>query len=88
MVLFAQGDNQRPSRVGFGLVFGAGFALPEEVKEPMAEVAAQDAEGPWGIAEAVGDLVGGELFEEIGAERLVLPVGRGLGFEEEPGFFR
>ena len=71
--------------VGFGLRFGARLALAEEVKGPVAELAAQDAEGPRAVAEAAGDLVGGDLFDEIGARRLVLALGSRLGCQEEAG---
>jgi hypothetical protein len=49
-------------------------------------MAAQDTEGTRGITEAPGDFVGGEMLDEIGAERLVLALGGGVGIEEEPGF--
>ena len=51
----------------------------------VAEAVAEDAEGPRGVAEAFGGLGGGETFDEIGAEGLVLAVERLLGGEEEPG---
>jgi hypothetical protein len=88
VVLFAQGDDQRASRVGFGLGFGSPLAQAEEVGRLVAELVAQDAEGTRGIAEAPGDFVGGEMLDEIGAQRLVLALGGGVGFEEEPGFLR
>jgi hypothetical protein len=44
---------------------------------------AQDAERARGVVEAGGNLVGGELFDEIGAESFVLAVERVLGGEEE-----
>jgi hypothetical protein len=46
---------------------------------------AQNAEGARGIAEALGDLLGGEPFEEIGPQGLVLALGGGSRFEEEAG---
>ena len=49
----------------------------------MAELMTQDAERARGVAEAGGDLVGGELFDEIGAESFVLAVEGVLGGEEE-----
>ena len=51
----------------------------------MAELVTEDAEGPGRVAEAAGDLVGGEAFDEVGAEGLVLSVQRRFGGEEEPG---
>jgi hypothetical protein len=46
MVLFAQGKNQRASRVGLGLGLRAGLADAEEIEVVAAELTAQDAEGP------------------------------------------
>ena len=86
MILFAQGDNQRASRVGFGLTLGTGLALAEEIKVLASELAAQDAESSWGIAEPTGHLLGREPLGKIGAEGFVLAVGGRLRFEEESGF--
>jgi hypothetical protein len=88
MVLFAQRDNQRASRAGFGLAFRAGFALAEEIKVLTAELATQDPEGSWGIAESAGDFLGMEAFDEESAKGFVLAVGGRLGFEEESGLGR
>ena len=51
----------------------------------MAELVAEDAEGPRGVAEAASDLVGGESLDEVGAEGLVLSLERRFGGQEEPG---
>jgi hypothetical protein len=49
----------------------------------MAELVAQDAKRAGGVAETGSDLVGGELFDQIGAEGFVLAVEGVLGGEEE-----
>jgi hypothetical protein len=85
MILFAQGNNEGPSGVGLGLSFGSGLALAEEIKGLAAELAAQDAEGPWGVAEAPSGFLGGEVLDEESAQGLVLALRRRLGFEEEAG---
>ena len=86
MVLLAQGNDQRLGGVGLGLRFRARLAWAKEVERLAAELAAQDAEGPGGVAEAAGDLPGGELFDEKGPQGFVLAVRGGLGFQEEPAF--
>jgi hypothetical protein len=86
MILFAQRDDEGASGVSFGLSFWAGFALAEELKGLATELAAQNAKGAGAVAEAVGDLVGGEVFDEKSAQGLVLALGRRLGFQEETGF--
>jgi hypothetical protein len=85
MILFAQSNNEGPSSVGLGLSFGSGLALAKEIKGLAAELAAQNAEGAWGVAEAPGGLMGGEALDKESAQGLVLALGRGLGFEEEAG---
>jgi len=85
MILFAQGDNQRASRVGLGLVLRAGLALAEEIKMLAAELATEDPEGAWAITEAMGHFVRREPLHKEGAESFVLAVGGRLGFEEESG---
>jgi hypothetical protein len=88
MILFAQGDNQRASRIGLGLVLGTGLARTKEIEVLAAKLAAQDAEGPWSIAESPGDLLGGQALNKEGAEGFVLAVGGRLGFEEESSLGR
>ena len=51
----------------------------------VAELMAEDAEGPRRVAEAASDFVGGESLDEVGAEGLVLPLERRFGGQEEPG---
>jgi hypothetical protein len=86
MVLFAQGDDEGAGGVGFGLGLGSGPAWAKEVERPVAELAAEDAEGSWGVAKEVGDLLGRKVLDKIGAQGFVLPLGGRLGLEEEPGF--
>ncbi len=88
MILFAQGDNQRASRVGLGLALWTGLAHAEEIEVLAAELAAQDAEGPWGIAESTGHLLGRKSLDKEGAEGFVLAVRGRLGFEEESSLGR
>jgi len=45
----------------------------------------QNAEGAGGVAEAPGDFLGGELLDEIGAQRLILALAGGGGLQEETG---
>jgi len=49
----------------------------------MAEVVAQDLEGPRRVAEVASDLGRGALFDEVGAQGLVLALLRGGWCEEE-----
>ena len=56
----------------------------EEVGLGAAEMMAQDAERTCGVAKTAGDVSNGKTFDEIGAEGLVLALGSGGGFEEEP----
>src|SRR5207244_9418710 len=84
-ILFAQGNNEGASGVGFGLSLGTGLALAEEIKGLAAELAAQNSKGAWAVAEAAGDLARGEVFDEKSAQGLVLALGRRWGFEEEAG---
>jgi len=75
MILLAQGDNERAGSVGFGLSFWPGFAVAEELKGLATELAAKHAKSAWAVAEAASDFVGGEGFDEKGAEGLVLALG-------------
>jgi hypothetical protein len=49
----------------------------------VAELVTEDAKGARGIAEAVGDFVGGHLLDEVGAQGLILALQGILGAEEE-----
>jgi len=86
MILFAQGNDERASGVGFGLVFWAGLALAEEIKGLATELATEYAKGTRAVAEATSDLLRGELLDEESAQGLILALGCGLRFEEEAGF--
>lgn len=48
----------------------------------LAELVAKDAKAPRGVAEALSGDGGGEVFDEIGPEGLVLAVG-GVGAGQE-----
>jgi len=85
MILFAQSDNEGARGVGFGLGFRAGLALAEEIKRLAAELTAQDAESAGAVAETPGDLLRGQIFDEKGAQGLVLALRGRLGLQEEPG---
>jgi hypothetical protein len=58
--------------------------LTKEVGLGAAEMMTQDAKRAWGVAKALGDVGRGETFDEVGTEGLVLALGGGGGFEEEP----
>ena len=49
----------------------------------VAELVAEDAEGPGGVAEAMRHDVGGGALDEKAAQRFVLPLKRGVGGEKE-----
>jgi hypothetical protein len=44
----------------------------------------ENAKGPWSVAEAMSDHVGGLLLDEVSAEGLVLALLGRFGGEEEP----
>jgi hypothetical protein len=48
----------------------------------------ENAEGARRVAEALGDLLGGGAFQEVGAQGLILAVGGGGWLQEEPGLLR
>jgi hypothetical protein len=87
MILFAQGNDERPGGVGPGLSFGARLALAEEIKGLTAKLATEHPKGAGAVAEAPCNLLRGQVFHEEGAQRLVLTLSRGLGFHEKSGFF-
>jgi hypothetical protein len=87
VVLFAQGNNQRAGGIGFGLGLRTGPALTKEVKGLVAKLGAEDAESPWGVAEAPCHLLRGELFDEIGSKRFILALGSRSGCQEEVSLF-
>ena len=74
--LFAQG-------IGFGSLLRA-FGRGQE-KRPggiLTKLVNQDAKAPCRVAEALGGLLGGDLFDEEGAQGFVLALG-GVGGPEE-----
>ena len=80
-------QSDLPERL-YPAVLQAGLALLEEIKRVPAELAAEHPKSARAVAEAASDRLGGERFDKASAEGLVLALGRGLGFEEEPGFWR
>ncbi len=51
----------------------------------VSELIAQDAEGPWGVAEAACDFGRGKLVYEVSPEGFVLVLGEGVRGQEELG---
>jgi len=66
----------------------AALELPEEFGFGTAEMMTQDAKRALGVAKAPGDVCRGGAFDKLGAEGLVLALGRGSGFEKEAGLGR
>ena len=85
-VLLAHPQNQLADGVFLGLGMGAMLEFPEEVGLGATEMMAQDAKRAWSVAKAAGDVSRGKTFDKVGPEGLVLALGSGGGFEEEPGF--
>ena len=86
---FAQGDDAIAEGIGFGCGLGSLGRGEEEVASGiLAELVDEDAEAPWGVAEAASGLGTGEAIDEEGAEGLVLTVGGVGGFEEDAGEVR
>jgi hypothetical protein len=48
----------------------------------------ENAEGARRVAEALGDLLGGGAFQEVGAKGLILALGGGGWLQEEAGLLR
>jgi hypothetical protein len=84
-VLLAHPQDQFADGVFLGLGMRTVLEFTEVVGLGAAEVMTQDAKRAWGVAKAPGDVNRGNAFNEIGAEGLVLALGRGSGFEEEAG---
>jgi hypothetical protein len=61
---------------------GATLGQEERSVQVLAELVAKDAEAAWGIAEPGGGYLGGEFFDEEGAQRFILAVNRAGGNEE------
>ena len=85
-VLLPQGDDFLSEGIGLWSGVRALLGREEEISFGVeAELMAQDAEAPGGVAEAFGGFGGGEVIDEVGSKSLVLPVGRVFGREENKG---
>ena len=87
-VSLAQGDGQFPHPVAGGRRLRPPANRLKEagaLAEIMAKLMTQDAEGSWGIAEASGDLLRGQAFDEKAAQGLILALQRRFGGQEELG---
>jgi len=88
-VLFAERDHLGPDRIAGRLSGGSAGALLRRQKELALGVAAkamaQHPETAGGVAEALGYLRRGLLLDEIGAQSLVLAMGRVRGLQKGPG---
>ena len=84
MILFSQGHDQVPGGGLLGLRLGTVPRVEEEGGVGIAtELVAEDAEGAGGITEVGGDVGGGFLVDEIGAQGFVLTLFGMEGLEEE-----
>ena len=85
-ILLAQRDDPIAERIGFGRSLRSFGRAEEEVAAGiLAKLMDQDAEAPWGIAEAAGGLFTGQSLDEIGTKGLVLTMGGVGGFKEGAG---
>ena len=84
MILFSQGHDQVPGGGLLGLRLGTVPRVEEEGGVGIAtQLVAEDAEGAGGITEVGGDVGGGFLVDEIGAQGFVLTLFGMEGLEEE-----
>jgi len=84
MVLFTEGDDERPGGGLFGLSAGTWAGGEEEGGLwVVAEAVAQDTESTWGVAISAGHLLGRAALDEVSAESLVLALFWQGGLEEE-----
>ena len=84
MILFSQGDDQVPGRGLLGLRLGTVPRVEEEGGVGIAtELVAEDAEGAGSITEVGGDVGGGFVLDDIGAQGFVLALFRMEGRKEE-----
>src|SRR5512143_1305072 len=82
-VLLAQGDHLLAHGIGLRGALGPFGGGQEEAAIGLrAELVAQHAEAAGGVAEALGDFVGGQRVDEVGAQGLVLAV-RGVAGPQE-----
>ena len=88
-VLLAQGHDQRAGRILLRLDLGPPRDVPEELAPgPLAEAVAKDPERARRIPKAAGRRGRGEALDEVGAQRLVLPLPRVLRLDEEASLGR
>src|SRR5215467_6837220 len=84
VVVLAQRNDLLVCGALLGLVGGARFPRGEEFRKFVAaEGMTEHAERAWRIAEALGDLEGGEPFEVESAQSLVLALARRAWLTEE-----
>ena len=84
----AQGDGPFPHPIAGGRRLRPPANRLKEagaLAEIMAKLMTEDAEGSWGIAEASGDLLRGQAFDEKAAQGLILALQRRFGGQEELG---
>jgi hypothetical protein len=86
-ILFAHSQNEVAGGALLGLGARAGLEVLEKGGFSTAEMVTENAEGAWGVAEALGDLLGGGAFQKVGAQGLILALGGGGWLQEEPGLF-
>jgi len=83
VIVLAQRHHPVAQRVALGLAGRPALRLTEEgTIGVVAELMAQHAEAAGGVAEAAGNLGGRQSLDEVGAQRLVLTMGRACGLEE------
>ena len=85
-VLLAQGNDFVPKPICFGSTLGSFGGRGKEVSMGvLAKLMTKDPEASLCIPKASSHLGRGDAFDEIGSQRLVLPVSGIGGFEEDPG---
>jgi len=67
---------------GFSWAFGAGFGLGEQPQLARAQQGGHLVDRGGGVAVAVGDLRGGQVVDEVGAQGLVAALLAAVGLEE------
>jgi hypothetical protein len=89
-VSLAHGDGQVPNAVAFGSGVRSRGGRGEEhgpLGGIVSELMTEDAKGPRCVSEAVRDLMGGQLLDEVSAKGLVLPLLGRFGGQEEPSLW-
>jgi len=85
-IAFPHGDRQITDAVASGGGLRSTLRLAEEGSALLgivAELMAKDAEGAWGVTKTAGDVAGGLVVDEEGAESLVLALNGELWGQEE-----